>query len=456
MKKQYDDMVETIKNGVLAKFPLLGATMSDLKIEEDFQMPTAATDGSKIYFNPDFINSLSYKEKVFVFSHEIMHVAFDHIMRSGDKEGQLWNIATDSVINQLLKKADLPIPEGGIDMEDAFGKSAEEMYTKLKNNKKQQEEKDFQSGNEQESSGKDDKNQSQSQNQGQTGGNGRHNIWEQTVKNAKTKQGQSQCGHGQMQQGSMQQGNGKEQGDASQLEKQFSEENEQLKRQMAKQIKQQIQKEAQTGHDNGKFGFSFGAVGNAKSVISWKKILKRELEKEEDRWTYRRADEENDFSARIGEMEVHEHPETEVMLDVSGSIDDDFLKAFLRQLKPLLKQSKIKVGFFADWATKEFKEIKSAKDIDELRITRPGCGTNMDAAARAFSKSKHINKIVFTDGETWRDSMPKEDLKDQKILWIVYGNKDFKPCCGRVIFVSEHDLKNIQSFKNDKQDDFSM
>ena len=66
-----------------------------------------------------------------------MHDAFDHIMRSKDKDPELWNIATDVVINQMLKAAGLPLIEGGIDMPQATNKSAEEMCEILKEKKQQ-------------------------------------------------------------------------------------------------------------------------------------------------------------------------------------------------------------------------------------------------------------------------------------------------------------------------------
>ena len=79
-------MEENIKSGVLRKFPLLGVTMSNIQVEESKTLPTAATDGAKLYYNPEFIKSLSSNERIFAFAHEYMHVAFDHILRSKNKD----------------------------------------------------------------------------------------------------------------------------------------------------------------------------------------------------------------------------------------------------------------------------------------------------------------------------------------------------------------------------------
>ena len=77
------------------------------------------------------INMEINEQKQFVFAHEIMHVAFNHILRSKGRNQRLWNIATDSVINQILKNEKLSMTEGGVDITEAVNHSAEEMYEKL-------------------------------------------------------------------------------------------------------------------------------------------------------------------------------------------------------------------------------------------------------------------------------------------------------------------------------------
>ena len=80
-------------------------------------------------------------------------------------------------------------------------------------------------------------------------------------------------------------------------------------------------------------------------------------------------------------------------------------------------------------------------DINNLKIYRPGCGTNMDAAVRGFSKKREVNKIVFTDG--YEGVAPKKDLKDINVIWLVYENRDFHPCCGKVIQIFDREFQNL-------------
>lgn len=414
--------IESIKNGVLRKFPLLGGVMATLTFEPNKDIRTAGTDGKRIVYSPEFIEKISYDERVFLFAHELMHNAFDHILRSRGRDQETWNKATDAVINQMLKNAQLPIPKGGIDMPEADGKSAEEMYEILQAKKQQDEE----------NIPKEDDQQQEEQ----------HDMWKDAVKQAEKEQQTSKPQPSEIPSMS-----------SDDREKNFGEANEKLKKQIGQQIRDKLreQKEQMLESSKTQSGFisQFNGVGEAKKVISWKKILKRELEKEEDRWSYRRADEDNDYQARIGSLEVEGYPETEVMLDVSGSVDDDFLKGFLRQLKPLLKESKLRVGCFDEFVY-DFVEIKSLKDIDCFKVTRKSTWTeNWDGAVRAFSKKKGINKIVFTDGIPAPGIMPKNDLSKVDVIWLVFSNKKFNPCCGKVIFIDRKELKPMTAETED-------
>ena len=130
------------------------------------------------------------------------------------------------------------------------------------------------------------------------------------------------------------------------------------------------------------------------------------------------------------------------------------MKEFLRQLKPLLKESKLRVGCFDEFVY-DFVDIKSTKDIDYFKVTRKSTWTeNWDAAVRAFSKKKGVNKIVFIDGNPCPGVMPKEDLSKVNVLWLVFDNQRFKPCCGKVIFVNRNELDYMTT--QSKSDDFEL
>ena len=188
-------------------------------------------------------------------------------------------------------------------------------------------------------------------------------------------------------------------------------------------------------------------IGESKEPIDWKVLLRREVEKTETIWSQRRSIAENNYAYRLEENDIEDEAETEIMIDVSGSVDLDLVKAFLRQIKPILKQSKLKVGCFNEkfWG---LVDIKSVRDIDNFIIPRearghPSWTEDWDLAVRSFTKKREINKIVFTDGYPCPGTMPKEDLKRENVIWLVYGNKDFQPCCGKVINITEKQLEQL-------------
>lgn len=503
----YDDSdeIDYIKGQVLQKFPLLGVTMSALNTVADSNIGTAATDGHNIYYSPKFFSSLSDDEKTFIYAHEVMHVAFNHILRSKDKDQRLWNKATDAVVNQILKSEGLPIFGNGIDMPEAVNKSAEEIYDKLlKEKEKEKQEQQQGPQQEEQNSGNSSRQQGnmpqqQDQQQKEGGKDGRegenkqdrdnqqdgeeeqagydsHKIWKQAVEKAeKEKQRQEAEQNGSSSQGSGQslksilekfkdlfqkqkrpeetaqmnnetfqrfgsrdgEDSPRSEGQESIYEKRFAEDNRQERKKRAEEIRNKLKQQKDEYFKARSKEVSYGNVGNSKAVVDWKNLLKKTIEKEEDRWSYRRSGADNDYMARVEELEEENKSETEVMLDVSGSIDENMLKEFLRQLKPILKDSTLKVGCF-DHRVFDFKEIKNNKDIDNFHVPGGG-GTNIDRAVRAFSKKKEVNKIVFTDGYSW--DMPKDDLKNMNVIWLIYDNKNFKPVCGKVIYISRSQIR---------------
>ena len=68
----------------------------------DENVSTAATDGEKIMFSPDFLDTLSDRELDFVLMHEIVHIALRHCDRSGGFDGETFNIACDIVVNSNI------------------------------------------------------------------------------------------------------------------------------------------------------------------------------------------------------------------------------------------------------------------------------------------------------------------------------------------------------------------
>lgn len=125
------------RRALLARMPFIGSVLMHLELEAraGMPMPTAATNGAKILFDPFFYKSLKEGERLFVIAHEAWHCALLHFARTGDRHRVLANIAQDLEIHFVLMD-DLK----ALKMEEPFvlphdpawkGLSFEEIYEKL-------------------------------------------------------------------------------------------------------------------------------------------------------------------------------------------------------------------------------------------------------------------------------------------------------------------------------------
>lgn len=475
------DLIYDVKRKMLAKYPRFGSeiAVSNIEFRENLPYHTAATDGKNVYVDPNYFESLSENDRLFTIAHEIMHIKFMHVFRLMDKDGKkrdpdLWNTATDAIINANLERDGFTIKEGYVNMPEALNYSAEEFYQKLleEKEKKQNEQQNGQKqgqgdgqeqGQDSGQSEEQDGGQKQEQNQNEDKLQGDdHSLWEEAFKQqqASKEKGQKQSNTQKKQE--QQQAQGQEQIGEEQIDIEFDErgefeENRKEKIEKFKARREKTQKDIRSAKEE---KIKLENIGESKEAIDWKVLLRREVEKTETIWSQRRSIAENNYAYRLEEIDIEDEAETEIMIDVSGSVKIELVKAFLRQIKPLLKQSKLRVGCFNEkfWG---LVDIKNVRDIDNFTIPREARGNyawteDWDLAVRSFTKKREINKIVFTDGYPCPGTMPKEDLKRENVIWLVYGNKDFNPCCGKVINITEKQLEKLHQInKNSSMDDIS-
>jgi predicted metal-dependent peptidase len=144
---QIIDKLVTARIALLLKQPFFGNLATRLKIvNANDWCPTAATDGRHFYYNTEFIDSLTPRETEFLFGHEVLHCVFDHFqLRAGTRDAQIWNIAADYAVNQILvdnRIGDMPKDQKGKDkgfQDDKYRDIAseeiyDELYKKAKKN----------------------------------------------------------------------------------------------------------------------------------------------------------------------------------------------------------------------------------------------------------------------------------------------------------------------------------
>lgn len=100
------------------------------------EIPTMATDGTNIFYNETFADSLSEGGLDFVNCHECMHRILLHHLRFGKRDHELWNMACDYAINLSLIESGLTeMPEGGLLDKKFSNMRAEKIYDILKSDK---------------------------------------------------------------------------------------------------------------------------------------------------------------------------------------------------------------------------------------------------------------------------------------------------------------------------------
>ena len=103
------------KTALILEHPFVGNIALNMPFELTEDIPTAATNGEKVMFNPNFCDELSDEELKFLVAHECMHPMLEHPFRRQERDIRVWNQAGDYVINQLLVDENMgKMPEGGL------------------------------------------------------------------------------------------------------------------------------------------------------------------------------------------------------------------------------------------------------------------------------------------------------------------------------------------------------
>lgn len=132
------DKLQRAKIILLKKSSLLGTLSLTLPVKTDGERTKTACIDKKgnIFFNPEFLNTITTEEAAEVLAHEILHLILNHFANTKNKNKNIWNFATDIAINSYLKETLNFKLEKGLHPED-FGfsplKSAEHYYDMLKN-----------------------------------------------------------------------------------------------------------------------------------------------------------------------------------------------------------------------------------------------------------------------------------------------------------------------------------
>lgn len=125
------------RTGNKAAGAFFSAVAMKLKVVENPKVETMSTNGKVIYYNQQFLDSMSQDETTGVLAHEVLHVANLHMCRRGTRDQKVWNMACDLAINPIVLESGLRLPTGGLMpgvspfADFPVGESAEKYYELL-------------------------------------------------------------------------------------------------------------------------------------------------------------------------------------------------------------------------------------------------------------------------------------------------------------------------------------
>lgn len=101
-KKEYMKRLLLSRMRILVNNGFYGLLLMHMIFTIDESCETAATDGKRIVFGPEFLDDLDDSELDFIMMHEIMHVVLQHCFRGDGFDSEQFNIACDIVVNSNI------------------------------------------------------------------------------------------------------------------------------------------------------------------------------------------------------------------------------------------------------------------------------------------------------------------------------------------------------------------
>jgi predicted metal-dependent peptidase len=123
--------IQKARTALLLDHPFFGTLLFRLGARPCRSIATMATDGTSLFFNPDFVDTLSMAELAGTLAHEVLHPGLQHHTRRNRRDTRRWNMACDYAINPILLEAGLTLPKGILFDQRFRGMSAERIYNLL-------------------------------------------------------------------------------------------------------------------------------------------------------------------------------------------------------------------------------------------------------------------------------------------------------------------------------------
>ena len=110
-----------------------------LPLKEALGVHPVDNDGRTIYYNSRLLQYCTRETQLFYAAQQLLHLQLNHFARGEGKDPLVWKRASDAVVNAMLHADGFVLPEDAIRFPDALEHSAEDLYTVLYEQAREQE-----------------------------------------------------------------------------------------------------------------------------------------------------------------------------------------------------------------------------------------------------------------------------------------------------------------------------
>lgn len=426
------------RTSLMLSKPFFGVLASRLRpVPNDTWCRTMAVDGKHLYYNVEFVmglqdqtkraqyeealkesiddisteqindvlNGLSDQNLIAVLCHEILHCAYDHFLRRGMRDPQLFNKAADYAINQILVRENIgKIQSSWLYDKKYDGMTAEEIYVLLEEEQKKEEQEN--GGGDGDGDGSDDQD---GDGDGNSNGGGKK----------KGKKGKG---------GTIDQHDVPQEGDG--------EVSDAKRREYMEDFKTAMMNAARAGGTPAEIERMIDSF--TKPKIDWRSKLQRTMRScmksdvifsnpSRRSWSTGFGHSGSFFGSPIFPgLKPDEDIDIAIALDASGSISNDMLRDFISEVMGItkqFKQFKIRIMTF-DTKVYTVRDYKTGEEKKILEYpVHGGGGTDFQAVWDHMRDDNYRPKqlVMFTDGEPW-DSWGDENYC--KTLFVIHSNPE--------------------------------
>lgn len=414
--------------------PFESALYETIDKKESNEIDTLAVTHDSILYNREFVDSLEYEVFKFWMLHEMYHIALQHVIRKGDRDGLLWNVACDLYVNKLLSEEFGLDKNRGINFELGIKMPRDILYNQEINTDTDCVEQIYQrlieqtpkNGYNENGTGtfslSPNNDSDDNENNGLGVGRQPHNIRskDKIEINANDKTEFIDTGE-----------------DASQKEYES--------RRILSDAKTKYEMEnAEANIGNSPGGLYINVKDLLKSKLDWKKLLRKycialkstdtSFNSPDSRMYYQKFIYPGKYISEENALK-----DVKICFDTSGSISQEDFKYFIGQVKSLVEQYKTNAELICWDATMQSTyDFEGIQDIFSKGLAGGG-GTDPTCIFKYFDskecKQKPKVTLVFTDGFFYVSGFkPKWYRKYKDTIWVMTRsyNRDFEPPFGKI------------------------